>query len=98
MERGLTLANCRSGRRRGGPDEEDGTDTSPSCVERSGTVRSPVTTSTFAGSAAAASDLSHERDPAIVRRSEVVVSVADEGPAHSVALPLRQARRIGSLR
>jgi len=30
-----TLDDCRSSRRRGGPDEEDGTDTSQSCVERS---------------------------------------------------------------
>ena len=31
-----TLDDCRSGRRRGGPNEEDGTDTSQCCVERSG--------------------------------------------------------------
>jgi hypothetical protein len=30
------LDNCRSGRRRGGPGEEDGTDTAQSCVERLG--------------------------------------------------------------
>ena len=31
---GETLDNCRSGRRRGGPDQEDGLDTLQRCVER----------------------------------------------------------------
>ena len=33
---GKALDNRRGSRRRGGPDEEDGTGTSQSCVERSG--------------------------------------------------------------